>query len=73
MVCENTNSFFRRKKNVGGSVAMPPTTGLRSAYTAAYVAAYAEPTENADGAFFRPVRIKGQLTKIGRKSPEWKC
>ena len=47
---------FCKRKNVGGRATVPPTPGLRAAYSAAYAAAYVEPHRRAVSVFFGPAR-----------------
>jgi hypothetical protein len=63
-------THFRNQRNVGGQATLPPTPGLRSAYTAADAAAYVEPQRKAVGVFFGPVRSTGRLWKNRPKTPE---
>ena len=62
-------AHFRNRNNVGGQDTLPPTPGLRSAYTVADAAAYVEPQRKAVGVFFGPVHPTGRLWKNRPEKP----
>ncbi len=69
MFPEIASSRFRRRKNVGGHVALPPTSRLRAAYSSAYAAAYVEPHRRAVSVFIGPAQPKPRFGENGRKTP----
>lgn len=69
MFAEITPTNLRQRKDVGGRDTLPPTSRLRTAYTDAHAAAYAETHKRAVSVFFLPVRAADRFRENGPKAP----